>query len=61
METMDKQVLKKTYKFRLYPNRGQATKLEDALSLCRWLYNAALKARKEARENHHSIGYYQQA
>ena len=28
METMDKQVLKKTYKFRLYPNRGQAAEVE---------------------------------
>lgn len=37
-----------SYKFRLYPNKAQAEKLQWMLDRCRELYNAALQERKEA-------------
>jgi len=39
---------RKTYLFRLYPTRKQITTLEQWLSLCCQLYNAALDERKSA-------------
>jgi putative transposase len=36
------------YKYRLYPTRDQAEKLEGVLERCRELYNAALEERREA-------------
>lgn len=51
----------KTYKFRLYPNRATAEKLQWTLDRCRELYNAALAERKEAwRMAGRSINYYEQ-
>jgi len=47
---MDRQILKKTYKHRLYPTRGQQSLLEKQLSLCRWLYNHFLEQRKTLYE-----------
>ncbi len=38
----------KAYKFRLYPNKITANKLQWVLDRCRELYNAALQERKEA-------------
>jgi len=43
---MTKQILKKTYKYRLYPTNKQEEILEKYLSLCRWLYNYFLEERK---------------
>ena len=43
---MKKQILKKTYKYRLYPTKAQQDILEKHLSLCRWLYNHFLEERK---------------
>ena len=43
---MDKQILKKTYKYRLYPTKSQQELLEKQFSLCCWLYNHFLKDRK---------------
>ena len=37
---------RKTYKFRIYPNRNQETALIFTLNTCRYLYNAALAKRK---------------
>lgn len=37
-----------TYKFRIYPKPSQTTKLENTLTLCRNLYNAALQERRNA-------------
>jgi transposase len=37
---------RKTYKFRIYPNRNQETALIFTLNTCRHLYNAALAKRK---------------
>ena len=44
---MDKQILKKTYKYRLYPTQSQQSILEKHLSLCRWLYNHFLTERRD--------------
>lgn len=38
----------KAYKYRLYPNKAQAEKLQWTLDRCRELYNAALQERIEA-------------
>ena len=43
---MEKRILKKTYKYRLYPTKNQQDILEKQLSLCRWLYNHFLEERK---------------
>ena len=41
---------RKTYKFRIYPNRNQETALIYTLNTCRRLYNAALAKRKHEGE-----------
>jgi putative transposase len=41
-------VIKRSYKYRLYPTRNQSHKLENTLNLCRNLYNSALQERIEA-------------
>lgn len=38
----------KSYKFRIFPNKTQTVKLENTLSLCRFLYNSALAERRGA-------------
>jgi putative transposase len=40
--------VKKAYKFRIFPTSKQQNALEQTLSLCRELYNAALQERTEA-------------
>lgn len=37
--------MRKTYKFKLYPNEGQLFKLRWTLNKCRFLYNCALEER----------------
>lgn len=39
--------VRKTYKFRLYPNKKQQERLETVLDICRWLYNSALQERRD--------------
>ena len=52
----------KAYKYRLYPTKKQAIRLQEVLDRCRELYNAALQERRDAyRMCHVSIGYNQQA
>lgn len=41
-------MIRKSYKFRIYPNKTQTEKLQWILDRCRELYNAALQERKEA-------------
>ncbi len=48
---MTRQILKKTYKYRLYPTEIQQALLEKHLSLCRWIYNHFLEERKTLYEN----------
>jgi putative transposase len=50
----------KAFKYRLYPNKKQAAKLQETLDWCRRLYNAALQERRDAYElkaKRHA-GYY---
>ena len=55
-------MLKKTFKYRLYPNKAQAEALSGQLSEACRLYNAALQERIEAYARHRqSISYYDQA
>ncbi|MHC1594409.1 MAG: RNA-guided endonuclease InsQ/TnpB family protein [Methanotrichaceae archaeon] len=43
-------MLKKTFKFRIYPTKSQKTRMEKTLELCRWTYNRTLAHRKNAWE-----------
>ena len=53
--------IRRAYKYRLYPTRGQAEKLERVLDCCRELYNAALQERRDAyRMAGVTISYYEQ-
>jgi putative transposase len=42
--------MRKTFKYRLYPNKQQTRLLLQQLEECRWLYNHLLEERKTARE-----------
>jgi putative transposase len=53
-------MLKKTFKFRLYPNRKQRDRLTATLDICRELYNAALQERINAWKNNIHINLYDQ-
>lgn len=51
----------KAMKFRLYPSKVQAEKLDSTLFLCRQLYNAALQERRDAyRKCGVSVSFYEQ-
>jgi putative transposase len=53
--------MRRTYKFRLYPNKEVTSKLYWTLNRCRELYNAALSERRDAyRSAGISITYYDQ-
>jgi transposase len=41
-------VVRKYYKFRIYPMKAQTAVLKQTLDLCRELYNAALQERRDA-------------
>jgi putative transposase len=43
-------LLKKTYKYRLFPTKSQRTKLNNTLEICRQVYNQTLGIRKDAWE-----------
>ena len=49
---------RRTFKYRLYPNRRQREKLQATLEVCRELYNAALQERREAWSSHRKGIYY---
>ncbi|MFN4070523.1 MAG: RNA-guided endonuclease InsQ/TnpB family protein [Thermus caldifontis] len=54
-------VIRKAFKYRLYPTKPQRRDLERTLSLCRQLYNAALQERRDAyRKAKKSITFYEQ-
>ncbi|HEX2711399.1 MAG TPA: transposase, partial [Candidatus Acidoferrales bacterium] len=56
------QMPRRTFKYRLYPNRQQRGKLQATLDVCRELYNAALQERREAWSSHRKgIHYVEQA
>ena len=51
---------RKTFKFRLYPNRQQRDKLTATLDVCRELYNAGLEERIGAWKNRTPVRCYDQ-
>lgn len=55
-------VLKRTYKYRLYPTKNQVSKLEDTIDTCRILYNSTLLDRINRYKNtKESLTYNEQA
>jgi len=40
-------IIRKSYKFRIYPTKAQISILENTLDVCRELYNAALQERRD--------------
>src|SRR5919202_6415648 len=53
--------IRKAYRYRLYPTRAQADRLEWVLRCCQELYNAALQERRDAyRMAGVTVGYYAQ-
>jgi putative transposase len=53
--------MRKTFKYRIYPNKQTEQKLDWTLTRCRELYNAALSERKDAyKYAGKSISYYDQ-
>ncbi|MDD5774368.1 MAG: transposase [Candidatus Omnitrophica bacterium] len=42
--------MRKTFKYRIYPNKTQTKSLESSLDACRWLYNNFLEQRKNTWE-----------
>ena len=54
--------MRRSYKFRLYPNKEQTAALDRSLWLCRDLYNAAIQERRDAwKLNRITIGYFDQS
>ncbi|HEX6543741.1 MAG TPA: RNA-guided endonuclease TnpB family protein [Ktedonobacterales bacterium] len=53
--------MRKTFKYRLYPNKEQQRLLDQQLEECRWLYNHLLAARRDAwQERQESLRLYDQ-
>ena len=53
-------IMRKTYRYRLYPSKSQVTLLEQTLEICRWIYNDTLALRKNAwEEEQRSISLYE--
>jgi len=42
--------MRKMFQYRIFPTKNQATKLNETLEECRWLYNHLLEKRKETYE-----------
>ena len=42
--------MRKMFQYRIYPTKKQASKLNETLEECRWLYNHLLEKRKAAYE-----------
>lgn len=40
--------IKRTYRFRVYPNKEQRRELAQTFGCCRWVYNWALEKKKTA-------------
>jgi len=52
-------MLKKTFKYRLYPTEKQEKSLHASLDACRWAYNKTLEVRKKAwEEEQKSLSLY---
>lgn len=58
---MSEQVVRRSFKYKLYPNRAQVTAMEELLETHRRLYNSALEQRKTAYETGGlSVSYFDQ-
>lgn len=54
--------MRKTFKYRIFPNKSQTTKLQKSLDSCRWLYNNFLEQRKNFWESEKkSLSRYDQS
>jgi putative transposase len=53
--------MRRSYKFRLYPNREQVATLDRTLILCRHLYNAGLEQRITAYERGFKVSFSKQS
>ena len=51
-------VLTRNYKFRLYPNDSQEYKLQNNLSVCRWVYNKFVEYSKKGFVSRNDCNYY---
>ena len=53
--------IRKTYKYRIYPDKTQQERLEEVLGICQKLYNAGLEEWRETyrlwRQRNKGIGY----
>ena len=57
----NRMILRRSYKYRLYPTKNQKHRLQGTLDLCRDLYNSALQERIEAyKKNRVSLSYIDQ-
>jgi putative transposase len=55
------EVMKKSYKYRLYPNKQQREVIDKILETCRWLYNYFLAERRDKYEKEKKrVSYTQQ-
>src|SRR5262245_42359392 len=53
--------MRKTFKYRLYPNKRQRRLVDQQIAECRWLYNELLAARRDAWEQRQeSVRLYDQ-
>jgi putative transposase len=43
--------MRKTFKYRLFPTKAQASALQKQLDCCRWVYNKTIEVRKDAWQN----------
>ena len=53
-------LMKKAFKYRIYPNKSQISALENTFSMCRHLYNWSFMERKEAWEQEQRTVTYQE-
>ena len=51
-------VLTRNYKFRLYPNDSQEYKLQNNLSVCRWVYNKFVEYAQKGFVSRNDCNYY---
>lgn len=54
-------IIRKAYKYRIYPTKKQISNMENQFSMCRHLYNMALQERKDYYEKQKvAVTYHQQ-
>jgi len=53
-----KQLLQRTYKFRLYPNIEQTKKLQNNLDVCKWVYNKMIDYSKNKHVSRNDLNYF---